>query len=606
MKSESTASNASTPPPLQKIDPATKKLIIDRISKASPDDAIINEVLNLNFEISPEILRKIKSEIEVTQKLEPLKEKYLERLAEACLKKFSANKDDPENFKQQLMDISYAPPAQKPTAESIDKIIAEGNKEGYLNLLRQLEAIDLMNLDTNRKLQVIDQKDLENIANECNLKSYFKITFDENGAPTITPLDRDKIWETGGMNKEEPFVLINPGNGGANKREQLTLSEHFDKSLLYEAKLFEKGHKGTPPTQYLVALNKTAGGENFDVIDAHNKNPNSFKTDYATEQAKTIYGPLIQKDGNALDDQEIINNLAKARNFNCSFGTVTANCQQNALVDYMRELGIQEKTIKAGIEGMRRLDLANVAKVSDNENPRPSTVIFQGANDELAPTQEKASLPADHTNVSLVVAKSNVAIVYQTFPDEVDNPGRKLTKDQKNQEEAIRSGTNTYQERMEKFFGDIKSKLSKLVLGILKKDSQQSLEGDLKEVDLDKARFRDKSRHSPPHATMDATPGNEVEGRDKNLCYALIKDTMERISSKDVVKSTKEVLDESSKKIEAQSVQQGQKKENLKSLSAATKRPQDFYEAQIANAKIANAKRMEVERASPTPSSPRR
>lgn len=465
------------------------------------------------------------------------------------------------------MDISYTPPAQKPTAESIDKIIADGRKEDYVNLLRPLEAKDLMNLDTNRKLQVIDQKDLENIANECNLKSYFKITFDEKGAPTITPLDRDKIWETGGMNKEEPFVLINPGNGGANKREQLTLSEHFDKSLLYEAKLFEKGHKDTPPTQYLVALNETAGGVNFDLINAHNKNPNSFKTDYATEQAKTIYGPLIQQDGKALDDQEIINNLAKARNFNCSFGTVTANCQQNALVDYMRELGIQEKTIKAGIEGMRRLDLANVAKVSDDDNPRPSTVIFQGANDQLAPIQEKALLPADNTNVSLVEAKSNVAIVYQTFPVEVYNPAKKLTEEQKKQEEAIRNGAEIYEERMGEFFVDkskVKPSLSDLTVKVLKKDFKESSEDDLKKDDLDKARFKDPSRHSPPHATMDATPGNEVAGRDKNLCYGLIKDTMERTSSKDVIKSTKEVLDKSSKKIEAQSVEQGQEKENLK------------------------------------------
>ena len=451
------------------------------------------------------------------------------------------------------MDISYNPPAQKPTAESIDKIIADGKIEDYVNLLRPLEAKDLMNLDTNRKLQVIDQKDLENI--EPKLKSYFKITFDEKGAPTITPLDRDKIWETGGMNKEEPFVLINPGNGGANKREQLTLSEHFDKSLLYEAKLFEKGHKGTPPTQYLVALNETAGGVNFDLINAHNKNPDSFKTDYATEQAKTIYGPLVQKDGKALDDQEIINNLAKARNFNCSFGTVTANCQQNALVDYMRELGIQEKTIKAGIEGMRRLDLANVAKVSDNENPRPSTVIFQGANDQLAPIQEKASLPADHTNVSLVEAKSNVAIVYQTFPVEVYNPAKKLTEEQKKQEGAIRNGAEIYEERTQKDSGNNKARSA--ILSYLFKEKSQ---GDLKEHGLEDARFKDPSRHSPPHATMDATPGNEVAGRDKNLCYGLIKDTMERTSSKDVVESTKEVLDKSSKKINVENSQKAETK----------------------------------------------
>lgn len=540
----------STLPSLQKLSEEQKKIIKDRISNSFPDDVIINE-FSSNFEISPEILRKIRSEIEVTAKLAPLKEKYLEPLAEACLKKFSEKKDDPENFKKQLMDISYTPPAQKPTAESIDKIIADGKKEDYLNLLRPLEAKDLMNLDTNRKLQVIDQKDLENI--EPKLKSYFKITFDEQGAPTITPLDRDKIWEEGGLDKNGPFVLINPGNGGANKREQLTLSEHFDKSLLYEAKLFEKGHKGTPPTQYLVALNETAGGVNFDLISAHNQDPNNFKTVYTTEQAKTIYGPLIiQKDGKALDDEKIIENLAKARNFNCSFGTVTANCQQNALVDYMKELGIKDSTIKAGIEGMRRLDLANVAKVSDNENPRPSTVIFQGENDQLAPIQEKAQLPAGHSNVSLVRAEENVAIVYQTFPNEVYAPGKNLTEEQKKQEEAIRSGTKSYQERMEEYFGEIISQLSKLALGILKKDSQKSLEGDLGEVKLGDARFADPSRHSPPHATMPATPGNEVAGRDPNLSYSLIEDMMTRKDSEKVVPSTEKVLAESSKKIEAQ------------------------------------------------------
>ncbi len=491
----------------------------------------------------------------MTAKLAPLKDKYLESLAEACFNKFSEKKDDPENFIKQLLAISYTPPAQKPTAESIKETITNGKKRDYLNLLRPLEAKDLMNLDTNRKLQVIDQKYLENIANECELKSYFKITFDEKGVPTITPLERDKIWEEGGMDKNEPFVLINPGNGGANKREQLTLSELFDKSLLYEAKLFERGHKGTPPTQYLVALNETAGGENFDLISAHNKNPNNFKTDYTTEQAKTIYGPLIQKDGKVLDDKKIIENLAMARNFNCSFGTVTGNCQQNALIDYMRGLKINEEKIKAGIEGMRRLDLANVAMVSDNKNPRPSTVIFQGANDQLAPIQENAPLPAGHSNVSLVEANENVAIVYQTFPNEVYNPGKKLTEEQKNQEEAIRKGAKSYQERMEEFFGEITNKFSKLVAGILKKDSQQSLGVDLKEVGLEDARIADPSRHSPPHATMPATPGNEVARRDPNLIFSLIKDFITRGDQEKVVSSTKKVLEESSKKISTQ--QQG-------------------------------------------------
>ena len=555
-KPSTSASNLATSQSLQKIDQATKNLIKDRISNSSPDEAIITEFLSLNFEISPEILRKIRSEIEVTAKLAPLKAKYLEPLAEACLKKFSEDKDNPENFKKQLLAIYENLPNNKfsgeikPTAESIKETITNGRKEDYLNLLRSLEAKDLIKLDTDRKLQTIDQKDLEKIANESDLKSYFKITFDEKGAPTITPLDREKIWEEGGLDKKEPFVLINPGNGGANKREQLTLSDHFDKSLLYEAKLFEKGHKGTPPTQYLVALNETAGGVNFDLISAHNQNPNNFKTNYTTEQAKTIYGPLIQQDGVALDDQEIINNLAKARNFNCSFGTVTANCQQNALVDYMKELGIKDSTIKAGIEGMRRFDLANVAKLSDNENPRPSTVIFQGENDKLAPIQEKAPLPESHTNVSLVAAEENVAIVYQTFPNEVYAPGKNLTEEQKNQEEAIRKGPKIYEERIQR-----DSRLTKVGRAVLNYAFRKKSQGDLKEHRLENARFEDPSCHNPPHATMPATPGNEVVGRDPNLSYSLIKDMMTRGDQEKVVSSTEKVLAESSKKIDAQKQQ---------------------------------------------------
>ena len=193
--------------------------------------------------------------------------------------------------------------------------------------------------------------------------------------------------------------------------------------------------------------------------------------------------------------------------------------------------------------------------MSDNANPCPSTVIFQGENDKLAPIQENAPLPAGHSNVSLVEAKENVAIVYQTFPNEVYNPAKKLTEEQKKQEETIRKGAKSYQERMEEFFGEITNKFSKLVAGILKKDSQQSLEGDLGEVKLGDARSADPSRHSPPHATMPATPGNEVAGRDPNLSYSLMKDMMTREDSKAVVSSTKEVLAESSKKISAQ--QQG-------------------------------------------------
>ena len=46
-------------------------------------------------------------------------------------------------------------------------------------------------------------------------KNFYKVTF-ENGSesPQVTPLDDDKIWnvENGGLDKSQPFVLINNGN----------------------------------------------------------------------------------------------------------------------------------------------------------------------------------------------------------------------------------------------------------------------------------------------------------------------------------------------------------------------------------------------------------
>jgi hypothetical protein len=455
---------------------------------------------------------------------EPLREKYLPLLSEACKQKFSDRKEDPQNFKDQLIKISAGNSETKLTSEIIDSVINEGKLERFTDLLRPLKFFDLMDLDSNRKLKVIDQKDLENF--DQDLKSFFKVTFGADGNPNVTALDEDKIWSEQGMNSEKPFVVINPGNGPANKREQLKGSSQFEKGLIYEVKLFEKGvKKSEEPRQYLVALNETYGGANFDLISEHNQNPDGFSTAHTRKQVQLIYGPLIAQDGLALPDAKIVENLSKARSFNASFGTVTANCQNNALVQMMRDLNIAPETIKEGVEGMRRFDCANVAKVSESKDGVfPSTVIFEGSNDKAAQDLIGGAvppLPTTHeiTNMSVVpIGEGNRIKVYQTLPIEVYNPAKKSTDEQKRVENMIVTSVPTIFETLD---GSKPLALSE----------RNDL---LPKLGLGDIRFKDPAIHSPPHLTMPETPGNEVEGRDPDLLYKLIYDMMTRPDAKNV------------------------------------------------------------------------
>ena len=472
-----------------------------------------------------------------------LREKYLPLLAQACFEKFCVKGDDHQNFKNHLLNLSYANPQDKPSPEAIEQIIKNGRLSGksdeFEKLLAPLKFFDLMDVDSGRNLKVIDPKDLENF--DKNLKSFFKVTFDEKDKPTITPLDQDQIWGENGIDKAQPFVVINPGNGPANKREQIKGSEQFEKGLLYEPKLFEKGAKDVKePRQYLVALNEMSGAANFDLIKDHNARPDDFTTPRATEQARLIYGPLIAKDGVALPDQQIVENLSKARNFNTSFGTVTANCQINALVAMMRGLKIKEETIRDGVEGMRRFDCANVAKASENENGIfPSTVILEGSNDEFAAELIGGKVPAlpknhDQTNISVVpiVDGSNRIKVYQTLPIEIYNPAKKPTEEQKQDEDRIVQGLpKIYEERFRNSETKGVSDFAKIAAKAL---AQERKGGVLKEMGLDNLRFKDPGRHSPPHLTMPATPGNEVGGRDPELLYKLMADMMTRDDPRNV------------------------------------------------------------------------
>ncbi len=385
-------------------------------------------------------------------------------------------------------------------------------------------------------------------------------------APVITALDDDDaIWDKdkGGLDRTKPFVVSNPGNGPANKEHLAIVARDMDDPkfatekqgienyrttiIAFEPKIFTRGVEkiGIPidGMQFLVPLNETGaipvpkGDEraetasranaerNMSLIRQHNANPDGFTTPYTMEQARLIYGPLITTEGIAPDGsgtplsaEQIIENLSKARNVNPSYGTVTANCQMNALVKMMRTLNIPEETIKAGIGGMRRVDFANMAKASQN-GIFPSTVIFEGANDQLAARfigGKVPPVPDDHAHTSVVPLDYHRIKVYQTLPEEVYNPGKKPTTEEKAQEDAIRRNLpDAVETKVTSSHETVKDK----ILGYL---------------GLDGFRVKDPNVHQPAHLTCEATPGNEVQGRDPDLLYKLMADMMTREDSRDV------------------------------------------------------------------------
>ncbi|MFM7702435.1 MAG: hypothetical protein ACKO6C_03135, partial [Alphaproteobacteria bacterium] len=131
----------------------------------------------------------------------------------------------------------------------------------------------------------------------------------------------------------------------ANSATQALDPEQFMAGVAYEAKLFQKRLEGTE-IQYLVAINATMGPSNFDEIIEYNKNP-EMTSARAKDQVGKIYSPLLKgENGEKFSDQQIIENLQRVRNFNCSYGTVTANLQENALKKFMQDLGIKDEVVK--------------------------------------------------------------------------------------------------------------------------------------------------------------------------------------------------------------------------------------------------------------------
>ena len=442
-----------------------------------------------------------------------LKDKYLEPIAHACQKKFSIDKNNEADFKNYLINVTKNGP-QPITTKQVDHAVKSSDLSNYTTILQPLTFADLASLDSGAGLGVIDDKDIQELTKHT--KQFFKVTFNDDLEPTVTALNDDEIWGKNGLDPTQEFVVTNPGNGPTNLLTLATTPEsEITKHIISSAKIFEKALKQYSPKkhtlQYLVTINEKDGQKNMDLIKQHNQNPDGFTTPYLAKQARLIYGPLItDSNGNPLEDQKIIKNLAKARSYNCSFGTVAANCHTNALVAMMHNLGISPDTTTKAIESMRRLDSPNMAATSPGISQ--STVIFEGENDT---TMLKHSigghnppLPEDHTNLSIVEIDDHRVKLYQTLPREVYHPAKKPTLEEKAQEDAI-----------------VKN------LPPLPKKASQSI---LQYLELDGMRYQDPNTHNGPHFTMPATPGNEVEGRDPDLLYKLIADMMNRENAKNV------------------------------------------------------------------------
>jgi len=187
----------------------------------------------------------------------------------------------------------------------------------------------------------------------------------------------------------------------------------------------------------------------------------------------------------------------------------------------MRGLDIPEETIRAGVENMRRIDAPNMAKAGTHENGIfPSTVIFEGSNDKFAEDYIGGRIPAlpeDHIHTSRVTIDDHRIKVYQKLALEVYNPGKKPTQEEKAQEDMIR---HSLPDSLDEEVKSSKDSLKDKILGYLS---------------LDNLRSKDPNGHAPFLLTGEATPGNEVPGRDPNLLYKLMADMLTRENPKDVM-----------------------------------------------------------------------
>jgi len=536
-----------------------KREIIERINKDFTNQVIIDEFEKRNFKIDDKIVDKIRGEIQRDNPPKAnLKAKSAPKIADALMNKFQEKPDDVKKGFMEYLEKEAL--LNTKTPEQVLKIFENNDKDSLVNLLKELSLKDLINIDANVNSKAISEEEIK--ALNPDHKQYFKVII-KDGKPEITALKSDEIYGKDGIDRNKEFVVINPGNGPANSAIQALDPEQFKAGLPYEAKLFQKGLKDTE-IQYLVAINATMGKSNFDEIIEYNKKP-EMTSARAEEQVKKIYGPLLKdENGEKFSDQQIIENLQKVRNFNASYGTVTANLQENALKKFMQDLGIDDKVAKEAMAGIRRLDLASVALHTD---PNSTLVALQGANDELAKEWgANKDLPAD----GITKVGENGVIISPLNPQQVWNPRLKLTEKDKERELFIRTGADIIlqkeQEKIDKAFAsqegesNAKGALRRFLRDKLREkrgelieqraeNINQQMQQDLQSQPLEQnpqqnlldARFDSTKIHNPPHFTGVSVPEDSTTKRDGELVNKLAKAMFEAKSGNDYLKNAKEL-----------------------------------------------------------------
>jgi len=427
------------------------------------------------------------------------------------------------------------------------------SKEKFEEVFNKISISNLGTICSEEKIGIEQEK--RDFVQAFKPKRFYKVEFDEDMNVTTSPLEDNEIWDTkkGGLDKSKQFIVINSGNTpmlslfGASTLEQ----KELDKCVATEAKILEKGlRKVGAPTekrQYLVTINESDGDNNMFLIREHNSLEGSalrkYSTPYSTEQAKLIYGPLIfAEEGSPLPDKTIKDNLSKAVSFNPSFGSLSANCHTIELIKIMRDSKVGEEVIKESIESMHRFDAPNMVKIQTSEEnyPGQNSVIFQAPNDKLA-IAFGATLPDKYLEQSQA-KDSNVLVVPTPVPNEVWNPAKRI-KDKKTglTREPLKEELDR-EEELTKSLPKIKTLREISALGeknkfrkafktvIAQKEAKETVESrtqnTLKDLGLDGFRYTDPNKHNRPHVTGIATPGNEVEGRDPDLLYKMMADTL--------------------------------------------------------------------------------
>lgn len=388
-------------------------------------------------------------------------------------------------------------------------------------------------------------------ADKLQTAFFYKVIFSSDASypsSSVTPLGKNQVWGEGGLDRTKPFIVINPGDTYLNveNREGIftdgnpkkVQAETFKERILIPlVKIFERAAQKfnvAEERQYLVTVNAQGINKAGDLIRGHNERPDGFTTAHTQEQARLIYGPLIAQNGIPFSDGEIVANLSKARNYNECFGSISANGQINSLVQMMQDLGISAAVIKNGVESMRRIDAPNIS--ATNPGISPSTVIFEGSNDQLAAktiSNRSPSLPADHTNVDVVPIDDHRIKIYQKLPEEVYDLSRKMIKEKEEEKSKIVAGLpKIYEERFRNPETKEVGRFAKFAAQALADKRQNEV---LENMGLDGPRKKDPRTQTLHHYVMNATPGNEVTGRDPDLLHKLMADMLTRENPRDVM-----------------------------------------------------------------------